>query len=76
MAKLADEGWTIIAWLPIQGGAEQRDVWYVGVGTEREAMGKVQEQYMGDMVTMLAARLSPNSLAFLKLEEDAVRSGP
>jgi hypothetical protein len=76
MAKLADEGWTIIAWMPIQGGAEQRDVWYVGVGTDREAMGKVQEQYMGDTVTMLAAKLTANSLAFLKLGDGEVRSGP
>jgi hypothetical protein len=71
---LADEGWTVVAFIEVTGGPKETATYFVGAGTEREAKAKVQEEYKGDRLTMVAGKLTENSLGFLKLKVDEVRS--
>ena len=74
MAKPATSGWTIVVHKGIPHKPGQIDGFYVGVSSEQEAKSKVQENYPDDPIEMTAAKLSDNSLSYLRLEQDDVRS--
>jgi hypothetical protein len=73
--QLAKTGWIIVAYARVP----QREIvtYFVGVETEREAKGKVQEErHVGIPLDMMAGKLSENALGALQLKQGELRDAP
>jgi hypothetical protein len=59
-----EAGWIVTA--QTQDEKPEHRTYYVKAPTDREAIKKVQDRYIGDAVLMIAAKLTPNGFGILR----------